>query len=400
MSFVNIISAMGNNSGIYPLLVRDCGIENLAKVTMTYNQNLKESKNMAINATRERFIDEYGTSAVWLGGIPLMDCICNIGIKKIGYNPYISPKLFKENSVQGIKYNIEKFKRTAPDEISELEKILKNKSKYNKLLSLRFVLSTSIPAFVMGFVLPRLNFGLTDKLQGQKRNCKNTKKNNSISFKGLTSTLSNMTTVQKMAVTDGGLTIGRVDTARNKNEKIEMTFKMTMMMILNYILPPYLAEWLDKASNKFFKTYVNLDPKLLSDKEFINSIKNNTIEMPKDNIIEFLDRNPKSDFSKLCKKYCGVKYLKNNVRDPRVYIDEEKIKTFQEEIMKFSSEAKKEGNVDKFAKKALKIKSINIISNICISSFLLAAALPKITFILRKQFMGFDAEPGLVDKIV
>ena len=84
----------------------------------------------------------------------------------------------------------------------------------------------------------------------------------------------------------------------------------------------------------------------------------------------------------------------------RVHIDEEKIKTFQEEIMKFSSEAKKEGNVDKFAKKALKIKSINIISNICISSFLLAAALPKITFILRKQFMGFDAEPGLVDKIV
>lgn len=31
MSLVNIISAIGNNSSIYPLLIRDCGIENPIK---------------------------------------------------------------------------------------------------------------------------------------------------------------------------------------------------------------------------------------------------------------------------------------------------------------------------------------------------------------------------------
>ena len=49
MSLVNIISAIGNNSSIYPLIVRDCAIENPAKIAMTYNQNLKDSKQMAYN---------------------------------------------------------------------------------------------------------------------------------------------------------------------------------------------------------------------------------------------------------------------------------------------------------------------------------------------------------------
>ena len=124
MSLVNIISAIGNNSSIYPLIVRDCGIENPVKVAMTYNQNLKDSKRMAFNATRERLIDEYGASIVWLGGIPAMDAICNWGIKKCGYNPKVNINLLKEKSNQGIQYNINKFKELAPKEVKEMEKVL------------------------------------------------------------------------------------------------------------------------------------------------------------------------------------------------------------------------------------------------------------------------------------
>ena len=62
----NIISAIGNNNSIYPLIVRDCGIEVPTKVYKTYKQN-KDDKEIAYLATRERLIDEYATSAVWLG---------------------------------------------------------------------------------------------------------------------------------------------------------------------------------------------------------------------------------------------------------------------------------------------------------------------------------------------
>ena len=401
MSLVNIISAIGNNSSIYPLIVRDCGIEIPSKVAMTYNQNLKESKQMAYNATRERLIDEYGTSVIWLGGIPAIDSLCNLGIKKLGYNPKVNPNLLKESGKQGLKYNMEKFKSLAPEEVKEMERVLKNKSTYQKLLAGRFILSTAIPVALMGYFLPKFNFALTDKIRKKQENMKPVitaaiENKQNISFKGISATLANMSTVNKMAITDGGLTVGRVGTARNKFEKMEMGFKMAMMMFLNFVFPIWLAKGLDSLSGKLFNTNVNLDPNLLNNKSFIAEIKNNAMELPKDNIIEFLDTKPDSTFSKLSEKYCGVKYLKNRIRDPREFVDEKKIKAFQSEIEKFAKQAIESGNVDKFANKALKVKSANILANVGISSFLLAAALPKLTFILRKKVTGSDAEPGLI----
>lgn len=393
MSLVNIISAIGNNSSIYPLLVRDCGIEIPSKVGMTYSQNLKDSKQMANNAVRERLIDEYGTSAIWLGGIPLMDWLCNKGIQKLGYNPKINPALFKENDKQGMKLNINTFKEAAPKEVKEMEKVLKNRKTFERLLATKFVLSTAIPVALMGYFLPKANFALTERIREKQE----IKAGSNPTFKGgMTTALANMSTVNKMAVTDGGLTVGRVATARNKYEKMEMAFKMGGMMFLNFVAPLLLAEGLDKLSGKLFNTNVNLDPKILNDKEFLKSIKEGSLNLPEDNIIEFLDKNPEEKFSKLVSKYCGVNYLENGTRDPRSYVDEKKIKAFQQEIEKFAKQAKTSGDVDKFAKKALKVKSGNILANVAISSFLLAVALPKVTFMLRKKVTGSDAEPGLL----
>lgn len=407
MSLVNIISAVGNNSSVYPLIVRDCGIEVPTKIAMTYNQNLKDSKQMANNALRERLIDEYGTSIVWLGGIPLMNTVADWGIKKLGYDPKVNVSLLKENERQGLKYNIEKFKNLAPDEVKAMEKVLKNKSTYQKLLAGKFVLSTAIPIAIMGYYLPKFNFALTDKLRKKQEAVKPIVQDTLIaekryemgenpSFKGLSSSLANMSTVNKMAITDGGLTIGRVGTARNKYEKMENGFKMSMMMFLNFIAPIWIAKGLDNLSGKLFNTNVNLDPMLLADKQFVKEIKDGSLQIPESNYIEYLDKNPDSKISKLCEKYCGVKYLKNRVRDPREFVDEKKIGKFLDELRKFSKEAAASGNVDKYAKKALKVKSANILANVGISSFLLAAVLPKVTFILRKKVTGSDAEPGLM----
>ena len=43
-------------------------------------------------------------------------------------------------------------------------------------------------------------------------------------------------------------------------------------------------------------------------------------------------------------------------------------------------------------------KSANILANVGLSSFLLAVALPKLTFILRKKVTGSEAEPGLMGR--
>ena len=400
MSLVNIISAIGNNSSIYPLLIRDCGIENPIKIGLTYKQNLKDSKEMANDALRERTIDEYVCSAIWLGGIPVMDKICDWGIKKLGYDPKVDMNLLKETDKQGLAKNIEKFKKLAEKETKSLKKVLNNKKIYEKLQAGKFVLSTAIPVFLMGYCLPKTNFALTDRLrkkQAIKENENTIKPENqysqNISFKGsFVSSLANMSTVNKMAVTDGGLTVGRVSTGRNFNEKLELGFKMLGMMFLNFVAPAWIAKLFDKISN----TNVNLDPKLLNNKEFLNGIKNNTLKLPHKDIIEFLDKEPEELFSKLTEKFYGVSRLKNGVRDPRRFVNEKSIKEFQNEIEKFAKQAKESGNVDKFAQKALKVKSANIIANITISSILLAICLPKLTFYLRKLITGSDAEPGLI----
>ena len=209
--------------------------------------------------------------------------------------------------------------------------------------------------------------------------------------------MANMSNVNKMAVTDGGLTIGRVLTGRNEYEQMELGFKNGMMMFLNFVFPIYLAKSLDRASLKLFKINVNLDPKLMNNEEFLNSIKTNKLKMPsaRENVIEFLDKNPNSRFAKLCEEYCGVKYLKNRIRDPREFVDTKKIFELKQEIEKFAEGAKKSGDIKKYAKKALRVKSANITANIGISSFLLAVALPELIFYLRKKITGSDAEPGL-----
>lgn len=406
MALVNIISAIGNNSSVYPLIVRDCGIEVPTKIALTYNQNKKESKGIAYLAARERFLDEYATSAVWLGGIPLVGWACDKFIRKKGFNPKVNLKLFKEEAgVQGIDYNIKKFKETAPEAVKDLIKVKENKKLYEKLLAGKFVASTAIPILFMGFILPKMIFASSDrkiaKLYEEKNKAKNSTMNfvnkdkflsskQDISFSGSWLTkAANFSAQDKMAVTDGGYAVGRVVTARNKDAAYETAFKMTAMMFLNFVAP----KWIEKLLNKM--TGVELDPIILADKEFAKQIKEGKLTLPKNNVLDFVDNIANKDtlFVKYAKKFGKVQMLENGVRDPRAYVDVKALEKFRNDIAEFAEKGAKEG--EKLFKKAKFAKSANIITNVALSSFLLAYALPKAQFAFRKLITGSDLEPGL-----
>ncbi len=435
MAITNIISAIGNNSSIYPLLVRDCCIEAPSKILISRKENMKESKTMANDATRERFLDEYVTSAIWLGGIPAVEKVADKFISKKGFNPSVNLKLFKsetgvDNVVQGIEYNIKKFsqikEKDVQDAVADLIKVRDNKPKFEKLLTKKFCAATIIPTAIMGFVLPPMIFALTRKIRENR--AKNQAQNQTtvqsftpvktftstvnnpfkdfnngdkITFtgSGLTSAIANLRTVDKMAISDGGLTVGRVSTARNKEESYANAFKMTGSMILNFVTPIYIAKGLDKLANKFFKVNVNLDPLILDNKEFIQAIKDNKVELPKSNsakdLLDFLDTNPNSLFSKAAEKMEKVSYLKSRIRDPRKFVDIAKLTEFKNEFEGFIEAAKKSNNIEKFAKKAKYVKCGNILANVGISSFLLAGVLPVLTYKFIKLTTGSYSDPGL-----
>lgn len=435
MTIINIISAIGNNSSIYPLLVRDCCIEAPSKILIARRENLKESKEIANDATREKTIDEYLTSAIWLGGIPAVESVADKYISKKGFSPLINLKLFKEeeklgkDTLQGIEYNINKFKniqiKDVQDAVQDLIKVKNNKFAYEKLLTKKFFAATIIPTAIMGFILPPLNFALTRKLRENKsrKETINTQNKPSTSFTALNmegfklkiagnklqnqpaftgnfvSTVANLRTIDKMAISDGGLTVGRVSTSRNKDEAYVNAFRMIGSMILNFVTPVYIAKGLDKLADKVFGINVNLDPLILDNKEFIQAIKDNKIELPKSNsakdLFEFIDTKPDSLFSKFAQNLKKVSYLESGIRDPRKYVDIKELGEFRDEFEKFINSAKNSKNITKFAKKATGVKCINILANIGISSFLLAVALPKLQYLFNKKITGSYLEPGL-----
>lgn len=413
MSIVNIISALGNNNSIYPLLVRDCGIENVAKCALTYKQNVKESKFIAQQATRERIIDEYTTSAIWLGGIPLMGKLCNKIIDATGLSSKVDIKLFKETQNQGLLKNIEQFKKSAPEQVEELIKVSKNQKAFKNLQVAKFIATTAIPITIMGFVLPKLNFKLTQKKINEKKQkekkefakmpsmvefCSSTSKNKQVSFKGLEK-LANVSDLEKMMILDAGLTVGRVKTGRNKAEKAELAFKMAGMCFLNYVAPKWLEKGFNKITKMFFGINSDLDVKLLDNKDFIASIKDKTLMLPTANdekaILNFIDNNSDSIFVKQAKKLNLVAFLDNGVRDPRKFVDINKVVQLKESIEEFACDALKSENVEKFAKKALGAKSFNTLLNIGLSSVLLALVLPKLQFLFRKAITGSDVDPAI-----
>lgn len=408
MIVTNIISAIGNNSSIYPLLVRDCCIEAPSKILIARKENLKESKEIANDATREKIIDEYATSGIWLGGIPMVEYFSDKFISKKGYNPIVNLNLFKaeknKEAYQGIEYNINKFKniqaKDVQDAVQDLIKVKNNKGSFEKLLTKKFCAATIIPTIIMGFVLPKLNFALTKKIREKKAPQKAESKKE-ISFTGsFTSQIANLRTVDKMAISDGGLTVGRVTTSRNKDEAWANAFRMIGSMILNFVTPIYIAKGLDKLANKLFNINVNLDPKILADNEFINTIKNSKVELPKSNtekdLIDFIDNKPQALFSRFAQKIGKVSYLKSGYRDPRKFVDIKDLGKFRNEFENFIAKAKQSKNIENFARKAKFVKSANILANVGISSFLLAGVLPAATYKFIKLTTGSYSDPGLV----
>lgn len=425
MNVTSIISAIGNNSSQYPLIVRDCGIEVPSKIYLTYKEN-ENDKQIQRLATRERFYDEYLGSAVWLGAIPLVERFGDFAIKKLGYNPDVNIKLFKEDDIQGLNFNIKKFEGKVSDEIiNDLKKLtdIKKQKTYKNLLAMKFAAATLIPIALIGFILPKMIFSSSAKkiaeLRKQKQeNSTKSQQQNDLTPKftnfqkkptftgNIAATLANFSTLEKMEIIDGGYALGRIVTARkgtdgNRNEAKDIAFKMAGMMYLNYLAPKQLEKGLNLFSNKAFGLNTNLDPIMLADKKFIQNIKEGNIELPKSNeakdLLDFVDNNPKSMFCQYANKFKKIKLLENGIRDPRAYVNTKELANFKKEIEDFAQSAISTKNVENFAKKAKGVKTFNILANVGLSSFLLAYCLPKAQFAFREFITGSKLDPGIVN---
>jgi len=283
--------------------------------------------------------------------------------------------------------------------IDELKKVKKSANTFKGLSLGKLGAELAIPIALMGFVIPKIVFASSaKKVDEQKQKDAQIKQTDKFLFtkeipftSGFAAGLANLSTVNKMAITDGGYAGGRLVVARDRNEFIDTAVKMSGMMFLNFVAPKYIIEpALNKVAEKSIGINPSLDLKMLADKDFLEQVKAGEFKLPTSSqygdLLKFVDDNPKSLFV----KYSGVKML-DNVRDPRQFVDLKALAKYRDELVTFTKNA----GTASFFKKARGVKIFNILANVGLSSFLLAYALPKVQYAFRKLVTGSDLEPGI-----
>lgn len=449
-----IFSALGNNSSLTPIIVKD-GFDISGRTAMAYNQGQKAGKQYAVHDAREMLLEETVTSSVWLGGIPALKLLFNKFITNKAYNfkklekygkdalANLDLKLLDKNSPQALK--LENIKDKALK--VEVEKILKDKSKYKKFFASKATVATIIPLALIGFVLPKINYALTGKIvkeekaKAQKKafkNLQNQQVNIAQKHQTFSAFMGNynkqevafgslgelgeltakvfMNPVSNMAILDAGISSGRLATSRNKFEAIEKGIKEAGIITFMYLGGPHIAKGLEWVSNKLFKTPISLDSKILENKEFLKDITSATKDKQfqaqmikfaevqnEKNIINFIDEELKANGGKIknhtlkAAQELDMIDIVDGARNPLKHIDTEKLTTLNTQIKDFIKKASQSGNVEKFVKKSKYLKRSMIVANIALCSTALAYVLPKIQYWFREKYTNSSAAPGLKD---
>lgn len=344
MSFnvTNFISQLNNPSSLLLFAVKD-GVDVTGRVGMAYYEGYKgkteESIKSGEHEARERFIDEFGGTLAWLGGVPIFRKIYketvfkakkldpNIHLKKvlIGIQDEKIKKLLNKNNESLVQAFAEGVTDIHGNKLAE--DVVKKKYLKNHIGMVLF--STILPGITIACALPKLNKSLTAKLTGKEKH-KSTydlhpnkvrlsksaevtfaafTSKNPMSFKGgiaqnvvqklvETAQKTQLSPVDSMLTLDLGISTGRIASyGRKPQERFETAFKEAGIIFFFFIAGNYIKKGLetivsgDKLKNiikegtfkkivpdiKLPNTPIFLDPKVIEDKKLIEHLKSGKI---------------------------------------------------------------------------------------------------------------------------
>ena len=162
----NIYSTLGNNSSLVPLAIKD--VANSLGITAGSYITGKKTES------EDRFIDEFGTQAIWLGGIPFFKKLTDFTLyKALKIDPKFDVRNFKDKEV--LKVLVEK---TPQNLKSSVENAVKN-PRFTKNLSIaKFAVSTALTVVsYFGLTKYRQHHRLEQALKEEKQKLNNNKTN-------------------------------------------------------------------------------------------------------------------------------------------------------------------------------------------------------------------------------
>lgn len=420
-----IISTLGNKESLIPIMVKD-GVDS---ASLTYKSFKEGGKVEGV----DRAIDEFGTQAIWIGGIPFYKKLIDWTAYKLAkINPGVDPRIIankeyaqwaKENA-QGIMSNSKT--QSVKDAISDCLKDGGNKAK--NLYKGKIIAATALTLGTF-FLLTKTkqkntkNTVLNDINNNKKSNTfdtfittqtpdifadiENFKKNNDNkpSFKGIIKNISDaimFNPVHNMKIIDAGITTERIGCSRNKVEFAEHSIKEGLFLFFLYGFGPLIEKGINKFSSKVLNKPIDLEIDVLMDSKFAEALKNGKIasdlrKMPVGKSLtdklNFIVQNPDNIIVQAAKKSNIVSTVKdkagNSVVDTSKYIDMKAIDSLIENLKNIDDKFKVSNEpVKKFLNKAKALKVTSVMTNIGISCLFLGYVIPKLVYKYREMKTG------------
>ena len=404
VNVASIFSTLGNPNSLIPLAIKDT--TSTAGMTIGSYITGKEEGH-------DRFIDEVGTEAIWLGGIPFFKWIYDkTAFKALGLDSKFDARNLKDKDV------LAKIKEYAPTEKikQDIEKISQKSATFRKAAATKFFVSTALTVasyigltkFKQKYTDKKIRENLIAEYEAQKAQAKkdlpNEKASSNPSFKGLGSAIESLafSPVKNMWVLDGAITAERLKDSRTKQEFIGYAIKEASILTFMYYAGGKIQEQLEKQAEKMGKS-ISLDARVLEDGFLKDAFKDASIEKSlaefkaanttTANLYEFLHNNPDNLVVKTAKISDIISLYKETGKiDTRKYIDLKEVEGIQNKIellyKQYKDALAKGETADKFFAQVKKLKRNSILTNI--GSCMLALGVFTPAIMLLRRYSGDD----------
>ncbi len=417
-----VYSTLGNSNSLVPLAIKDVA----NSVGLTTGSYLMGDKTEGEN----RLIDEFGTQAIWLFGIPVFKKVCDATLFKFSnLDSKVDVRILKNKDI------FEKAKEFAQGDIKEsLKAVEKNQKLFKGLTLAKFGISTALTALAyFGLTKFRHNYikGKTNGHDGQNTvvlpsgNVITTsaavpfssafsdvhKQQKPVTFTGgLQEFMFNP--VKNLMIVDGVITGERLAHAMGPNDFMGYVVKEGMFWGFMYFAGDKIKAFLENRAEKKHGKSIDLDARVIESKELKEAFANGTLAKHLEKfpikgsdveIYEFLHKNPDNLVVKFSKMSDVIETLpektdatgfkafwqkltsttpKSDVIDHRRYIDLSEdggVKSIANKLEKLKKQYENSGqSVDDFLGQVRKLKRSSVIKNMGACIFALGVIVPAV----------------------
>lgn len=435
-----IYSKLGNSNSLVPMAIKD--IANSVGLTAGSYITGDELEG------KDRFLDEFGTQAIWLFGIPAYKKLLDFTLYKA---LKIDPNFDVRNFSKKRKKLINKTINYADSSIKESIINATKNPKFSKNLAMgKFVVSTALT--ILSYAGLTKYRHLQTKKAAQKEILKEmqlenkgnkdkflyTKPANKAAFNGLhqnktqdqpafTGGISEFmyNPVKNLMILDGSITAERLAESRNKQELVGYTIKEGSFWAFMYFASKPIQKFLENRAEKNTKkpVAIDLDARVIESEDLAKAFKDGSLVKSSEkvlklnsynNMLDYIHNNPDDFVVKMAKMSDIIPTLKKATQaddvDYRQFIDYDefqgvasKLKKLSQKFENFKATDVKDKSIEAFLKNVKKAKRSSIILNIgaCIGALgVLAPALMVAMRKFDKNNEGFQVKEDLKQEML